>query len=335
MKSIGVCMCLAVLLTTCTNIYAAALTDFSEAQLAVYRPPDEEAPVRRREAGLAEGDMNTTVRSAARGASRGTARGAARGIVRGVTRGIVRGATRGIVRGASRGILRAMSRGASRGAARGIVRGASRGIVRGAETDILPAELLPPPRRMEPLAPQPTGYTAYAQPVLYFYVSDASSDPIHFSLTREDEIDPVLEVELPIDKETGRIEAGIHSIALADYDVVLEAGFEYEWFVAIVFDWTERSSDFLASATLEYSPHLLNGDNPSQGQGTQYAHYGQKGLWYDALQVLNGLIADEPSNPLYRAQRKAWLTQVKLPSAAAYETQRLGRQRVNEGPHAL
>ena len=350
MKLLKFYICLA-LLTTGIGASGSTTDSISESGLVAYIPPNPESPLRRREAGVADSESSVAVRGAARGAARGSARGAARGaargIVRGVTRGIVRGVARGAARGSSRGIVRGASRGVLRGTARANARGASRstgrGVARanaraasrstgrgeargsalGVEEDIPVAELLPPPKRIEPLAPQPTGYTAHAQPVLYFYLSDPSSDPIQFSLTRNDKIDPVLDIELPFDQEKGQVEAGIHSIALADYDIVLEPGAEYEWFVFIVLDWEERSSDLLASAALQYLP-----DSPSQAKADEettpaYAVYGSSGLWYDALQALNELINNEPNNPLLQSQRKAWLTQVNLPSAAAYEAQRL------------
>lgn len=254
-----------------------------------YNHPVEENQNRRREAGLIPNGSGSEVR--------------------GVTRGATRGATRGVQRGSVRGVNRGVQRGVARGVSRGVTRGASES-----------AEVLPLPKRMEPLSPKATAYTSETQPVLYFYLSSPCSYPITFTLNSEKEIEPLVLEDLALDNGAGRIEAGIHAIDLADYAVELQPGVEYEWFVSIILDEQERSSDFFASATLKYveGSQELKESLVEANENVDYAVYAQQGYWYDAIDALNKQIQKYPEDKALKDQRANWLEEVTLLGALTY-----------------
>ena len=113
-------------------------------------------------------------------------------------------------------------------------------------------ESLSPPRLgrlilfLSVLAPDHAGFTVQEQPDLYWYLSEPSSYPIILTLSNDHEIKPTLEVQI-----TGPSESGIQRIRLADYNVRLQRGTEYSWFVSIVVDDDKRSKDILTGGIIE------------------------------------------------------------------------------------
>ena len=331
----------------CTASESTAYAQSStQADIHEYKSFALNPDIRRREAGLSEeekqalGGTGSTVRGTARGtargaargtargAARGTARGAARGTARGVTRGTARGTARGEVRGTARGEVRGTARGEVRGAARGEVRGTARGEVRGAargevqrsRIESIYAELEDDlqlfPNRIEPLAPQRIGYSYDAQPELYFYMNKPSSKPIEFTLNRVNDLEPVIIGYIPVDPESKVIDPGIHSVSLKEFDVVLEEGVEYEWFVAIVVDTVERSGDIVASGIITHRENpMVNVQLPEQDL---YGVYAANGYWYDAINTVLSLRQEYPQTTVLNQQLVHWLSQEKLPSTVAF-----------------
>ncbi len=281
----------------------------SSTTLVNYNPANTDATPRRREAGLSEeerrelGDASST---GARGIARGAARGAARGIARGAARGAARGVARGVQRGVARGVQRGMKDEVEK-------------IDIDSKGKSKTVEPLPLPNRLEPLAPSQTGYTSNAQPTIYFYLSDPSSDPIQFVLNRRDQIDPVLTYTIELNPQTGQIAAGIHAIDLSKHPIRLEKNVEYEWFVLIILDQEERSSDFLASATIKYVEDKMK--SPSANDIESLKNLAARGLWYDTVQGLNTLIENHPDNAELHQQLQHLLKQVNLFDTARYQEQ--------------
>ncbi len=310
-------------------------------------PPDPDEDIRRRERSVEEGGTRGYARGLTRGYARGLTRGYARGLTRGYARGLTRGYARGLTRGYARGLTRGYARGLTRGYARGLTRGYARGLTRGyargltrgfaAEeiarltrrlpeapepaSDTEEAPTIPtPPATIAPLAPQRTGLSASAQPVLYWYVSAPWSGRIEFTLNRVDRIDPLILTPLdPPERE------GIYAVRLGDYGIGLEPDVEYEWFVSIIPLPEERSFDFLAGAPIRYAPlspgQRVSADPPDRD--TAVAAYAAEGYWYDAVDLLCTAIERAPMDRRLRSRRAALMDQVDLPPVAAYDREPL------------
>lgn len=160
--------------------------------------------------------------------------------------------------------------------------------------------------QVEVLAPEHTGLSLNAQPALYWYASRAITAPVEFSLVRPGVPEPVLEVTLE-----GPFEAGLHTVDLADHGVALAPDVDYEWYVSVVFDPAQRSSDVTAGAGVRHV--LASGEFAVAGEDGSGAAYAAAGLWYDALEVLSAQAATEPAA---RSARTALLRQVGLEKAA-------------------
>lgn len=153
------------------------------------------------------------------------------------------------------------------------------------------------------LAPSETGFTTHDTPTIYWYVSEPVNSPVEVTLTTteplKDATPPALEITLqpPISK-------GVHALRLADHGVVLKPGVEYQWFVAVVGNPAQRSSDIIAGGAIKRLVH------------TEYA---KDGIWYDTIDQLSQRISADPADARLRQQRAALLDQVGLREAAAFD----------------
>lgn len=153
------------------------------------------------------------------------------------------------------------------------------------------------------LAPSETGFTTRDTPTIYWYVSEPVNSPVEVTLTTteplKDATPPALEITLqpPISK-------GVHALRLADHGVVLKPGVEYQWFVAVVGNPAQRSSDIIAGGAIKRLVH------------TEYA---KDGIWYDTIDQLSQRISANPADARLRQQRAALLDQVGLREAAAFD----------------
>ncbi len=158
---------------------------------------------------------------------------------------------------------------------------------------------------IEVLAPEHTGLTLRPQPVLYWFASKSVTAPVEFTLVRPGVPEPLLEVALD-----GPFEAGIHAIDLSRYVVRLDPEIDYEWFVSVVFDPAQRSSDATAGGGIR----LLGADDGRRRQlagASSAGDFAQAGVWYDAIASLSA--GDDAS----RRMRAALLSQVGLGATAA------------------
>lgn len=153
------------------------------------------------------------------------------------------------------------------------------------------------------LAPNETGFTTHDKPTIYWYVSETLNTPVELTLTTteplKDAVPPALEITLqpPIAK-------GVHALRLGDHGVTLKPGVEYQWFVAVVSNPAQRSSDVVAGGAIKR---------------VEPAAYAQDGLWYDAIDQLSQRISANPADQRLRQQRAALLEQVGLREAAAFD----------------
>ena len=118
---------------------------------------------------------------------------------------------------------------------------------------------------------------------------------------------------------TGIKSAGIQRIALADLDVHLKPGVQYQWSVAVVMDEARRSGDILSSGMIEYiepPASILANAEKASGE-VLVAQYAAAGLWYDALLSLDELIRSGTDVTRFRQIRASLLQQVGLDTVAA------------------
>jgi Domain of Unknown Function (DUF928) len=169
------------------------------------------------------------------------------------------------------------------------------------------------------LAPGDTGLTTQEKPTIYWFASQPIDKPVEVTITSTESLQsaavPVLEITLqpPIAK-------GIHAFRLADHGVALKPGVEYQWFVAVVRNPSQRSNDVLAGGTIKRvtdSPVQAQLKQASQAQAA--ALYAESGIWYDAIDQLSRQISADQSNRQLRERRAALLEQVGLREAAAFD----------------
>jgi hypothetical protein len=268
-------------------------------------------------------------RGMTRAGTRGMTRAGTRGMTRADTRGMTRAGTRGMTRAGTRGMTRAGTRGMTRAGTRGMTRAGTRGMTRaGTHEEIKNPNTLELkdtkqlgtlkqyPSHIEPLATKCTGFTSRKSPVLSWYISEPCAREVWFTLNEIKSMTPILKTSFPPPES-----AGIYSIDLSEYNVILEPGQEYEWFVYIILDKKERSSDFLASATIKYIKPQDNLKSSLQQRrpDRHYLLYASFGFWYDSIEEISHLIDKNPENKLLISHRAKLLKQAELPNAYAYE----------------
>ena len=166
------------------------------------------------------------------------------------------------------------------------------------------------------IAPDHTGLTISDQPTLYWYASGNVTDPVEFTLTQEDVIEPIIEVVI-----VAPTKAGIQKVGLADFDISLNSNVEYQWFISVVKDREQRSRDIVAGATIK----LIDIKAPLQEQlrkAPDLEHpliYANAGVWYDAVASLGNQIAKRGKASGLREQRALLMDQVELAEVSTYD----------------
>ncbi len=163
--------------------------------------------------------------------------------------------------------------------------------------------------RTEALVPEQSGQTLEAQPVLYWFLSGPTKDRIDFAIVGVDPINPVLETTLK-----GPFEPGIQRIRIADYDVELDRGVSYQWFVRVVPNPEQRLYDRVVGGGIERieANDTLEAQLAAAHVGDAHYVLADAGIWYDALDSLSVQIEAAPSDADLIAQRAALFEQVGL-----------------------
>lgn len=152
---------------------------------------------------------------------------------------------------------------------------------------------------LQVLAPDQAGATGREQPTLYWHLDRKTAYPVEVTLSEVGNALPLVQKELP-----APVGPGLHALRLRGEKERLEVGKEYEWFVAVVLDPSQRSKDIIAGGGVfrVAAPAGL----AEQASGAAYA---EAGLWYDAVALLvEGLRGGEEA----RAQFQALLSQVGI-----------------------
>ena len=163
------------------------------------------------------------------------------------------------------------------------------------------------------LAPDQTGLTTLAQPTLYWYASKPTSTLIELTLISDAAETPVLS------KNLVQTPGGVQAIDLASYGVTLAPDTEYEWFVSVVSNTSQRSKDMTSGGTIRRvapDPAVV-ARVTAAGERAAPRIYAEAGLWYDAIASLSRQIERNPADAELRSLRAALLEQIGLPAAAA------------------
>jgi hypothetical protein len=151
---------------------------------------------------------------------------------------------------------------------------------------------------MMAIVPDHVGLTVRESPVLYYYISKATSLPVHFTLNDNRTIHPVAEVLLK--SPTG---SGFGAIRLEDYQIELDEDVQYRWFVSVIRDSKSKAEDIVAGGVIErvdprrvdYHGYTCDRDSVRLAA--------KAGLWIDAFACVNELIEANPEDRALRDLR--------------------------------
>jgi hypothetical protein len=166
---------------------------------------------------------------------------------------------------------------------------------------------------LDVLAPDDIGVTTLEQPSLFWYQSKPANAKFELTLLQENKAKPIVQVMV---ERSGK--AGIQRLKLADHNVKLAPGIEYQWVVALISDPDNRSSDLVASGVIKRieCPAGLKEKLAQTPPGSVPAAYAEAGVWYDALSALSDQIDAHPDDATLRETRADLLRQVGLKAAA-------------------
>ena len=176
------------------------------------------------------------------------------------------------------------------------------------------------PVTLHVLAPNETGLTTRERPTVYWYISETLTSPVELTITISEPLKhatpPALEITLqpPIAK-------GVHALRLGDHGITLKPGVEYQWYVAVVGNPSQRSADVVAGGAIQRVANTDAVQRRLDGVPEQRwaAVYAESGIWYDAIDNLSRQISANPADAKLRQQRAALLEQVGLRDAAAFD----------------
>lgn len=161
------------------------------------------------------------------------------------------------------------------------------------------------------LAPDHTGLTIKAQPTLYWYQSDSTDHDIEITIVDDNKIEPLLETRLK-----GSSSVGIHPVNLKTFDVKLEKNIEYRWFVAVVNDKEQRSTDVITGGTIKrIDPTEVNIDiTVTSTVKDKFTALAKAGVWYDAMDTISTAIEKTGDKELVKIRNQLF-SQVGLQDA--------------------
>jgi len=161
------------------------------------------------------------------------------------------------------------------------------------------------------IAPDHTGLTIREQPTLYWYQSDPTDNDIEITIVDDSQIEPVLEKKIK-----GSKSIGIHPLSLKELNIKLKKNIEYRWFVAIITNQGQRSTDVITGGTIMRvdKSKVNNGVAFTGTARDKFSALAKAGLWYDAIDTLSAEI-DKTGNAELVKTREKILIQVGLGDA--------------------
>ena len=175
------------------------------------------------------------------------------------------------------------------------------------------APVVPLPDYVVPLAPQHIGLSSVPSPTIYLYFSSRWPHKIRFTLTAKNEWTPLLRTQIKAPRREG-----VLAINLAEHNVKLVPGVEYEWVATLVNKSSkERSSDSLASAAIQYRRPSVELQKQLQIAAQRPTTlYAAAGYFYDAVHAASR--GKQPG----RTERAQLMNQVDLKVVADYDKRR-------------
>ena len=153
---------------------------------------------------------------------------------------------------------------------------------------------------LRPAAPDHVGLTLQQSPVLYYFVSKATTLPTRFTLRNADTREVIADVPL-----TSPTTAGFWPIRFKDHGIVLEPGVDYRWFVRVIRNADVPSDDLIVGGRIECCPdELIYLDVPRVCTTETVHEYARNGFWYDTFACVSELIEAEPNNQKLRRLRE-------------------------------
>jgi len=173
------------------------------------------------------------------------------------------------------------------------------------------------------LVPEHVGLTTSKQPSLYYFLSDATTFPLEFTIIEKQAVYPLVETRIQLPRT-----AGIHVINLADYNKNLKIDTQYRWFIAVVQDDEHRCKDILAAGAVEWvaASAALKTRLEDTSNTEKAAIYAETGIWYDSLASISNAIDKHPGELDLHQQRASLLEQIGLPEVAQYEYQQIEKR---------
>ncbi len=171
------------------------------------------------------------------------------------------------------------------------------------------------------LVPDHVGFTIKKTPGLNWFLSKPTTYPLKFTLINNEMFKPMHEVTIPTPEH-----AGVQSINLNNFGIVLEPDVTYRWFISAVRDPESPSKDIVAGGMIErceFNTCLITMD-PYLGCDLQSVRWNAgHGFWYDAISCLCDLIKTDPQDTSLRRVRAGLLKQVGLNGVAEWDLKSL------------
>ena len=204
-------------------------------------------------------------------------------------------------------------------------------------TDNAPLPLYQPPKKLTPrarvggglrgtdgsdpvlvaLVPDHVGLTVKKTPVLNWFLSKPTTYPLKFTLIDIRSVTPLHEGLIPTPAH-----AGIQSINLKDWNLVLEADVQYRWYISAIRNPDSPSQDIVAGGVIErceFSNCLVEMQVDLSCDQQSVVRNALRGFGYDAMACLCELIDSNPSDQTLRRQRAALLNQIGLSGVAEWD----------------
>jgi hypothetical protein len=168
------------------------------------------------------------------------------------------------------------------------------------------------------LVPDHVGLSAEAQPQLVWYLSKMTASPLELTIIDEAGVTPIIEKRL-----SSPTEPGFHIIRLADYNLKLEKGKTYQWFVSLITDPEHRSTDIIAGGMIQVGdvPVMLGEDARKANPADAARIWAQAGFWYDAMGGISTNIQNNSSDSEMHNLRASLLEEVGLDAPAQVDRQ--------------
>src|SRR5262249_37597913 len=135
------------------------------------------------------------------------------------------------------------------------------------------------------------GMTVRKSPVLYYFISQATSHRTRFTLLDYRKTAPVTDVAL-----TSPTHPAFWAIRLTDYQIVLDEDAQYRWFVGVIPDPGSRAADIVKGSMIERVDPRLIDYYRRQCDRDEVRFLLKAGIWYDGFACLNELIEANPDD---------------------------------------